>query len=114
MTGAEAIVAMFEATIDEREDIVLVSQICKLFCPYLVCEYCIIQQLIMMNKGVDKEHVLVGWLMKMDMIWLESYQPIRCYKTVYVQVKYVIKEPATGAVCYDQSSRKTEIYSLTI
>ena len=79
MTGAEAIVAIFEATIDEREDIVLVSQMCKIFCPYLVCEYSIIQQLIMMMRGVVKEHVLVGRLMKMKMIWLESYQPIRCY-----------------------------------
>ena len=60
MTGAEAIVAIFEATIDKREDIVLVSQMYKLFCSYLACEYCIIQQLIMMKKGAVKEHVLVG------------------------------------------------------
>ena len=61
MTGTDTIVAVFEATIEEREDNVLVSQMCKLFCPYLVCEYSIIQQLIMiMIRGVVKEHVLVG------------------------------------------------------
>ena len=26
---------------------------------------------------------------------------------------YVVKEPATSTVCYDQSSHETEIYSLT-
>ena len=39
MTGADANVAVFEATIDKREDIVLVSQMCQLFYPYLMCEY---------------------------------------------------------------------------
>ena len=65
----------------------------------------------MMMRGVVREHVLVGWLMKM--MWLECYQPIWYYITVYVQVKYVVKEPAAGAVYYDQSSHETEIHSLT-
>ena len=61
MTEADAIVAVFEATIDERENIVLVSQMYKLFYPYLICEYSIIQQLILiMMRGVVREHVLAG------------------------------------------------------
>ena len=62
-------------------------------------------------RGVVKGPMLVGWLMKMEMVWLECYQPIWYYITVYVQVKYVVKEPVAGAVCYDQSSRETAIHS---
>ena len=36
--------------------------------------------------------------------------PAHC---LYVQVNYVVKKSAAGAVCYDQSSRDRETYSLT-
>ena len=38
-TGADTIVVAFEATIEEGEDEFLVSQMCRLLCPYLMYAY---------------------------------------------------------------------------